>query len=57
MAKAILDPRERLLKRGVGSLSDEELLAVLLRNGGSEAAAVEAATQILGEARGFRKSP
>ena len=51
---ALLDPRERLLKRGADSLSNEELLAVLLRNGGSAAAAMEAAAEILGTARGLR---
>lgn len=50
----VLDPRDRLLNQGAGSLSDEEVLAVLLRNGGSGSAAMGAAREILGSASGFR---
>ncbi len=40
-------PRERLLRRGSESLSESELLAILLRTGGPGASAVDMARQIL----------
>jgi len=41
-------PRERLLAKGAGSLSDAELLAVLLRTGVRGKSAVELARELLG---------
>jgi DNA repair protein RadC len=41
-------PRERLLAKGAGSLSDAELLAVLLRTGMRGKSAVELARELLG---------
>jgi DNA repair protein RadC len=41
-------PRERLLAKGAGSLSDAELLAVLLRTGIRGKSAVELARELLG---------
>ena len=43
-------PREKLLSKGMTSLSNAELLAILIRSGGPEASAVELARQILKEA-------
>jgi DNA repair protein RadC len=43
-------PREKLLSKGITSLSNAELLAILIRSGGPEASAVELARQILKEA-------
>lgn len=40
-------PRERLLQRGAGSLSDGELVAVVLRTGRRGASAVEVAREVL----------
>ncbi len=40
-------PREKLLSKGITSLSNAELLAILIRSGGPEASAVELARQIL----------
>ncbi len=40
-------PLERLWRRGTRSLSDAELLAVLLRSGGSQAMALETAQEVL----------
>ena len=45
-------PRERLLKYGVQSLSDVELLAILLRTGTSRLNAVELARHLLKESDG-----
>ena len=45
-------PREKMLSRGAGSLSDGELLAVLLRSGGRELSALDLARQLLGLADG-----
>jgi DNA repair protein RadC len=40
-------PREKLLAKGITSLSDAELLAILIRSGGKEDSAVELARKIL----------
>jgi len=40
-------PREKMLARGAGSLSDGELLAVLLRSGNRESGALDLARQLL----------
>ncbi len=40
-------PREKLLKRGIDSLTDAELIAILLGSGNSEDSAVELAKKIL----------
>ena len=40
-------PREKLLAKGITSLSDAELLAILIRSGGREDSAVELARKIL----------
>src|ERR1700676_3797321 len=40
-------PREKLLSRGVGALTDSELIAILLRTGLPGANAVEVARQLL----------
>ena len=45
-------PRERLLKNGAGSLSDVELLAVLLRTGNKQLNAMELARSLLEGAEG-----
>lgn len=45
-------PREKMLSRGAGSLSDGELLAVLLRSGGRDTSALDLARQLLGLADG-----
>ena len=45
-------PREKMLSRGAGSLSDGELLAVLLRSGGRETSALDLARQLLDLADG-----
>jgi DNA repair protein RadC len=42
-------PREKLLSKGITSLSNAELLAILIRSGGPEASAVELARQVLGQ--------
>jgi DNA repair protein RadC len=46
-------PRERLLERGPQSLSDSELLAVLLRVGGRSGNAVELSRRLLSECGGL----
>ncbi len=43
-------PREKLLSKGMASLSNAELLAILIRSGGPDASAVELARQILKQA-------
>ena len=48
-----LRPRERLLRCGASALSDEELLAVLLRTESSGASAVELAHDVLREIGGL----
>jgi DNA repair protein RadC len=42
-------PRERLLERGAGALSDAELLAIFLRTGVAGMSAVELARELLGQ--------
>ena len=46
-------PRERLLKQGPDSLSDAQLVAILLRVGRQEASAVDVAREILQRLRGI----
>ncbi|RTR29270.1 RadC family protein [Shewanella atlantica] len=48
-------PREKLLKLGVGQLSDAELLAVVLRNGIQGLSAVELARNLIGQFGGLRE--
>lgn len=43
-------PREKLLSKGITSLSNAELLAILIRSGGPDTSAVELARQVLKEA-------
>ena len=40
-------PREKLLSKGITSLSNAELIAILIRSGGPETSAVELARQVL----------
>lgn len=47
-------PREKLLARGAGALSDAELLAIFLRTGLPGLSAVDLARQLLGEFGGLR---
>ena len=47
-------PRERLLAGGAGSLSDAELLAILLRTGLRGGSAVDRAREVLGRFGGLR---
>ncbi|MDZ7372772.1 MAG: DNA repair protein RadC [candidate division KSB1 bacterium] len=47
-------PRERLLRLGAESLSDAELLAIILRTGGREGSAIDLARHLLTQAGGFR---
>ena len=47
-------PRERLLRAGAESLSDAELLAIILRVGGREGSAIDLARHLLTTAGGFR---
>lgn len=47
-------PREKLLARGPDSLSDAELLAILLRTGARGRTAVDLARDLLNEFRGLR---
>ena len=42
-------PREKLIRKGITSLSNAELLAILIRSGGPETSAVELARQVLRE--------
>lgn len=42
-------PREKLLKKGAGALSNSELLAILLRTGTAGTSAVELSRRILGK--------
>jgi DNA repair protein RadC len=44
-------PREKLLLKGKGALSDAELIAILLRSGNQEATAVDLSKQILDKAK------
>lgn len=50
-------PRERMLRFGTSSLSDSELLAVLLRTGTINESAVTLAQRVLKEASGLRNIP
>ncbi|MDG0995525.1 MAG: DNA repair protein RadC [Gammaproteobacteria bacterium] len=50
-----LRPREKLMLRGVTSLSDAELLAVVLRNGRRDCSAVELAQGLLNQFGGLDK--
>ena len=47
-------PRERLIKFGAESLSDTELLAIILRIGGKESTAIDLARHLLKNFGGFR---
>ena len=47
-------PREKLLAHGPESLSDAELLAIILRVGGKHMTAIDLARQILQQCGGFR---
>ncbi|MEZ5012065.1 MAG: UPF0758 domain-containing protein [Bacteroidales bacterium] len=40
-------PREKLLYKGIGSLSDAELIAILLGSGNNESSAVDLAREVL----------
>jgi DNA repair protein RadC len=42
-------PREKMLYRGIASLSDAELIAILIRSGNRDETAVELSRKILGE--------
>jgi DNA repair protein RadC len=50
-------PREKLKTLGAASLSNAELLAILLRVGGRNESAVQMATRILARSGGLRKLP
>ncbi len=50
-----LRPRERLLNDGPHSLSDFELLAIMLRTGSADASAMDLATGLLGHFGGLRQ--
>ncbi|MDO7786259.1 RadC family protein [Desulforamulus aquiferis] len=47
-------PRERMIKEGSGSLSDIDLLAIILRTGTAKASALELAAGIIGRFRDLR---
>jgi DNA repair protein RadC len=47
-------PRERLIQLGAESLSDAELLAIILRTGDSERSALDLAFHLLDHCHGFR---
>lgn len=49
-----LRPRERLLKEGAGSLSEVELLAILLRTGSKEATALDLAAVLMTKFKNLR---
>jgi|SRR5579862_9305771 len=48
-------PREKLLRRGAGSLSDAELLAIILRTGGAGATALDHARAVIETFGSFRQ--
>jgi len=48
-------PREKLLEKGAGSLSDAELLAILLRNGAAGRSALDVARDALAHFHSLRK--
>ena len=47
-------PREKLLKKGAGALSNSELLAILLRTGTKGTSAIDLSRKILGKFGSFR---
>ena len=47
-------PREKLLKRGAGALSNSELLAILLRTGTNGTSAIDLARKVLKKFGSFR---
>ena len=47
-------PREKLLKKGAGALSNSELLAILLRTGSKGISAIDLSRKILGKFGSFR---
>ncbi|AEF93591.1 DNA repair protein RadC [Desulfotomaculum nigrificans CO-1-SRB] len=47
-------PRERMIKEGPGSLSDIDLLAIMLRTGTAKASAMELAAEIIGRFKDLR---
>lgn len=47
-------PREKMLSSGVGSLSDAELLAIIIRSGTKELNAIQLATSIINKADNIR---
>ncbi len=47
-------PRERLVKYGAQSLSDAEILAIILRVGNQELTAIDLARKLIKECNGFR---
>jgi len=47
-------PREKLLKKGAGALSNSELLAILLRTGTAGTSAIDLARNILKKFGSFR---
>jgi DNA repair protein RadC len=47
-------PREKLLKKGAGALSNSELLAILLRTGVKGASAIDLARKMLDKFGTFR---
>lgn len=48
-------PREKLIKKGVDSLSDTELLAILLRCGSKERSALDIASDLIGHENGIKE--
>lgn len=48
-------PREKVLKKGVGSLSNVEILALLLRTGTKDASVLSLSQQVLNEVGGMEK--
>lgn len=52
-----LRPREKALQEGIGSLSDQELLAVILRCGTKKKNALQCADILLQESKGITGLP
>ena len=48
-------PRERLVSQGVQALSNEELLAILLRTGSQESSVIELSKKVLYHLHGIRR--
>ncbi len=48
-------PRERLIEKGPSALSDNELLAIIIRTGGKDKTALEVASELLQKFGSFRK--